>query len=105
MRNRKDDALLGEVFSLFIPMLYPFIPHAAEELWEMTGRSGGLSSVKWPSYIEELTARDEVELVFQVNGKIRAKVQAPSSISKDESGEDGHVEREGGRAYCRQKCR
>ncbi len=77
-------ALLGEVFSLFIPMLYPFIPHAAEELWEMTGRSGGLSSVKWPSYIEELTARDEVELVFQVNGKIRAKVQAPSSISKDE---------------------
>ena len=38
----------------------------------------------WPGYIEELTVRDEIEIVFQVNGKIRSRAMVPSSISKEE---------------------
>ena len=77
-------ALITEVFDKFIPMLNPFIPHTAEEMWEIIGRTESLSTIPWPDFIEELTARNEAEIVFQVNGKIRAKVQVPADISKDE---------------------
>ncbi|MCL1910991.1 MAG: leucine--tRNA ligase [Leptospirales bacterium] len=77
-------AVLSEIFDYFIPMLFPFVPHIAEELWELLGHSESLSKHSWPKYTEELSVREETELVFQVNGKIRAKVNAPASISKEE---------------------
>jgi len=76
--------VISELFTKLIPMLNVFIPHAAEEMWAMLGKPEFLYHAAWPDYIEELTQRDEVELVFQVNGKIRNKVQAPASITKDE---------------------
>ena len=74
----------SEVFDLFIPMLAPFAPHLAEELWEILGNRELLVYRPWPSYYEELTQRNEVEIVFQVNGKIRARVQVPADIAKDD---------------------
>ncbi len=76
--------VISEVFTKLIPMLNVFIPHAAEEMWAMLGKPEFLYHAAWPDYIEELSQRDEVELVFQVNGKIRNKVQAPASITKEE---------------------
>ena len=76
--------VLSEVFDLFIPMLAPFAPHLAEELWEILGNRELLVYRPWPGYVEELTQRNEMEIVFQVNGKIRAKVQVPADISKDD---------------------
>jgi leucyl-tRNA synthetase len=76
--------VLSEVFSAFIPMLAPFVPHFAEELWETLGNTVSLTTAEWPSFIEELTKRDEIELVFQVNGKIREKIQVPADISKED---------------------
>jgi leucyl-tRNA synthetase len=76
--------VISEVFTKLIPILNVFVPHAAEEMWEMLGNAPFLYHQPWPAYVEELTLRDEIELVFQVNGKIRSKVQAPASITKDE---------------------
>lgn len=76
-------AVISEVFNKMIPMLFPFIPHAAAEMWEILGNSS-IDSVEWPSFEEALTTRGETEIVFQVNGKIRDKVMVPSSITKEE---------------------
>ncbi len=76
--------MISEVFMKLIPMLNVFIPHAAEEMWELLGRKDSLYTHPWPDYSEELTVRDEIEIVFQINGKIRSKAQASASISRDE---------------------
>jgi leucyl-tRNA synthetase len=65
-------------------MMYPLIPHVAEELWESFGKKSMLADVSWPDYIEELTVRNEVEIVFQINGKIKAKCMVPSEITAPE---------------------
>jgi len=77
-------AVLSEIFQKFITMLSPFIPHAAEEMWEILGSKQGLASAAWPGYIDELTTRNETEIVFQVNGKIRSKEMVPSDITKED---------------------
>ncbi|MBN2159043.1 MAG: leucine--tRNA ligase [Spirochaetes bacterium] len=77
-------AVLSEVFSKLLPMLSPFIPHTAAELWDLLGNWSQLHDLQWPDYIESLAKRDEIEIVFQVNGKIRAKEQVSADISKEE---------------------
>ncbi len=75
-------SVLSEIFSKFIPLLFPFVPHIAEELWEILGHKESLGTVPWPEFDEDLSRRDEAEIVFQVNGKIRAKVNVPADITK-----------------------
>jgi len=77
-------SVLSEIFNKLVPMLAPFVPHIAEEMWEMLGYNEMVVVHKWPEYIEELCAKNEVEIVFQINGKIRSKANVPSDISKDE---------------------
>jgi len=76
--------VLSEVFNKLIPMLSPFIPHVAAELWKTIGNTTELHDLSWPEYIETLAKREEVEIVFQVNGKIRGKMQVSADISKQE---------------------
>ena len=54
-----------------------------EELWEMYGGKGLLSLSPWPKYDEDKTVDDEVEIVVQINGKIRDKMLAPADIDRD----------------------
>lgn len=82
-QSEAGSALLSEIFDLFIPMLFPFVPHIAEELWEITGHGSSLCETSWPSFKEELANRNEAEIVFQINGKIKAKAVVPSDISKE----------------------
>jgi len=84
LASEAGKAVLSEIFGKLMPMLAPFVPHIAEEMWEMLGESGMIVTHKWPEYIEELCAKNEIEIVFQVNGKIRSKVNVPADISKDE---------------------
>lgn len=68
----------------FVKLLAPVAPHLSEELWQrLTGSQEGVSYEAWPEYDESLLIEDTVEVVFQVNGKVRAKDQASSDISKD----------------------
>ena len=77
-------AFITEVFNIMLPVIAPFIPHVAEELWEMLGNKTILAETSWPAYIESLSQRDEIEIVFQVNGKTRDKVTAPADITKED---------------------
>lgn len=58
----------------FVQLLAPIAPHLMEELWQKLGHSDSLSEVSWPTYEEALTVDDEIEIVIQINGKVREKV-------------------------------
>ncbi len=68
----------------FVLLLAPYAAHLAEELWEKMGRSPSVGRQKWPDWIEALTAEDLAEVVFQINGKIRAKENLPVGLSGEE---------------------
>jgi leucyl-tRNA synthetase len=71
-----------EVLELLTLMLAPLTPHLAEELWEMLGQAGGLGIVKWPAFNAELAKEDEVEIVVQVNGRVRGKLVVAAGLSE-----------------------
>jgi len=69
----------------FIQLLAPVAPHLGEELWaKVTGSEESISYEPWPTFEETKLVKDEVTVVFQVNGKVRAKAQVSSSIAKDD---------------------
>ncbi|MFC1517823.1 leucine--tRNA ligase [Candidatus Margulisiibacteriota bacterium] len=67
----------------FLIILAPFAPHITEELWGKLGNKESIHKQAWPKYEEKLTVDNEVTVVFQVNGKVRDKVQVGADISKD----------------------
>jgi len=79
-----DRGALKEAVEKLIVMLYPFAPHTAEELWEMTGHEEFLAKQKWPEVDEEALKEDEVEIPVQVNGKVRAVVSVPAEATQEE---------------------
>jgi len=82
--STKEGALvLSEVFDMFLPVLNPFTPHVTEEMWEILGNKDLLVDQAWPAYEESLAVLDEIEVVFQVNGKIRSKAMVSADITKD----------------------
>jgi len=69
-----------EVFTL---LLAPFAPHIAEELWSKLGHTATIAYEPWPSFDEGKMKRDTVELVVQVNGKVRAKLNVEPGLSEE----------------------
>ncbi len=65
-------------------MLAPMTPHLAEELWEMLGHKEGLSAEAWPQFSEDLARENEVEVVVQINGRVRGKVKVSAGADQDE---------------------
>ena len=68
----------------FVKLLAPIAPHVAEELWTILGHEGSISYEAWPTFDESKLVDDEVEVVVQVNGKVRAKVTVAKDASKEE---------------------
>ncbi|MGB2635771.1 MAG: class I tRNA ligase family protein [Candidatus Acidiferrum sp.] len=73
-----------EVLEILVLMLAPMTPHLAEELWEMLGHEGGLWTVSWPAFNAELAKDEEVEIVVQINGKLRGKVRVAAGATEEE---------------------
>jgi leucyl-tRNA synthetase len=69
-----------EILEIVTLMLAPMVPHLAEELWEMLGHAGGLWQEKWPDHDPKLARETEVEVVVQVNGRVRGKFLAPAGL-------------------------
>ena len=69
----------------FITLLNPFAPHLTEEMWVMNGFIGMLNETKWPQYDESKCVENRVEIVAQVNGKIKAKLSVPADISAEDA--------------------
>jgi leucyl-tRNA synthetase len=76
-------ALFKESIETLILLLSPFAPHIAEEMWEQMGHSQPTHQTPWPKYNEEFLKADEIEIVIQVNGKVRQKLSVPSGIDED----------------------
>ncbi len=64
----------------FVRLLSPFAPHLAEELWELLGHGSTITREEWPSYDPTKIIEQEIEVVFQVNGKLRSKSLVPLDL-------------------------
>ncbi len=67
----------------FVQLLAPFAPHLAEEIWQTHGKTGSIHTSGWPTYDPQALESDTYELVVQVNGKVRGKVQVDRSIDEE----------------------
>jgi leucyl-tRNA synthetase len=65
-------------------MLSCIIPHVGEEMWQILGHENTIAYEAWPTYDEEKCKDDMIEIVAQINGKLRAKLVVPADIQKDE---------------------
>ncbi|MEI8242130.1 MAG: leucine--tRNA ligase [bacterium] len=65
-------------------LLSPFVPHVAEELWVELGHPPGVMHAPWPACETAALAADTVEVVFQINGKVRGKLELPAGASREE---------------------
>jgi len=68
----------------FVKLLAPIAPHVAEELWAILGHTNTITYEQWPAYDEAKLVDDEVEVVVQVNGKVRSKVKVAKDASKEQ---------------------
>ena len=93
----KVDALPYEYVEGFVQLLAPIAPHIGEELWQILGNEESLTYVPWPTYDEEALVENEIEVILQVNGKVRSKVMVAVDMAKDEleklAMEDEHIQR------------
>lgn len=81
----KEEEIPAEVFSKFVILLSPFAPHMSEEMWSSLGRKKSIFLEKWPEHDPELAKEEEIQLVVQVNGKVRDKIMVKAGISEEEA--------------------
>lgn len=78
--------VVKEAVESLILLLAPFAPHITEELWQSIGNNTSVHREKWPIFVQEALAVDEVTVVIQVNGKVRDKITVPVDMDKEEVG-------------------
>lgn len=85
----QQKALITLSIRRLLLILAPMAPHTSEELWQLCGFGGAAATsihvTAWPKYLEELTIDSEIELVFQVNGKVVSKAQTQRGINKTDA--------------------
>ena len=80
-------SLAREVVINLIKLLAPFAPHVTEELWQQIGQEGSVHHTTWPTFDPKATVADEVEVVVQVNGKVRSKIMIASTATREQQQE------------------
>lgn len=82
--EHRNSALLAAALDNLIIVFSPFAPHICEEMWEMAGYDDFVYSEPWPEYDEAALQMDAVEVVFQLNGKVKAKINVPNNLSRED---------------------
>jgi len=77
------EALQAEGVDILLSLLAPIVPHITHELWQQRGHSGAMIDAGWPKVDADALVRDTLELVVQVNGKLRAKISVAADASKE----------------------
>jgi leucyl-tRNA synthetase len=77
-----NEELFATAITNLIIVLSPFAPHITEEMWEHLGHTDRLFNVPWPKYDEAALVKDTVEIVVQINGKVKSKLNAPNGMDK-----------------------
>jgi leucyl-tRNA synthetase len=80
----KAEVLPKDYVEGFVKLLSPVAPHLSEELWEKLGHSGTIAYEAWPTFDEEKLVENEVEIVVQLNGKVRAKLSVPVDATRED---------------------
>lgn len=80
-----EGSITKKEFKVFITLLNPFAPHLTEELWQQAGFEGMLNKTEWPSFDPDKCIDKSVEIVAQVNGKIKCKLNVDTDISADDA--------------------
>lgn len=80
----KWDSRPKEILLPFISMLSVYAPHIGEEVWERLGQTSVLAHVEWPVYKKEFDCEENKLIVVQVNGKVRSRLQVPTSATKED---------------------
>ena len=75
---------LHAAFKTLVLLLAPFAPHLCEELWERLGHRESLAHAAWPAFDPAALAASEIQMVVQVNGKVRARLTVPAEATEDE---------------------
>ena len=84
-KDVNDNAALAECYSILLRVMYPACPHLAFQLWNELGfdaSQGDLLDVAWPTVDETALQRDEIELMLQINGKLRGSLTVPANADK-----------------------
>jgi len=79
-----NQAFMKKAIDTVVTVLSPFTPHICEEMWEGLGHSESLTEVSWPGYDEDALVKDTVEIVIQINGKLKDKLNMDSGLGKEE---------------------
>ena len=77
-------AVLREACEATTLLLAPFVPHMAEEMWEMLGKPPSIFEQPWPAFDPAACRENEIEIVVQVNGKVRSRVKMPAGASDEQ---------------------
>ena len=80
----KESVFPLEYAKNFLKLINPIIPHVTEELWSLLGEKDTIAYEKWPSYDENKIKNDSYEMVVQINGKVRGKIEVDSSLNENE---------------------
>lgn len=79
-----NDALIKAVVENLVRVLSPFTPHICEEMWEILGHTESIYNEAWPVYDEKALVKDEIEIVIQINGRVKEKLNVANGITKEE---------------------
>ena len=79
----KQEQIPEEYVAGFVQLLAPIAPHMMEEIWQILGHDESISYVPWPTYDESKLVENEVEIMVQVNGKLRGKITVPRDTPQD----------------------
>jgi len=83
--NTVGNTVNNAEFKTLLILLNPFAPHITEEIWEEMGYEGRLNQAKWPEFDEAKCVEATVEIVVQINGKLRGRVTIPADISSEDA--------------------
>jgi len=83
-KSDEDRAMFRFAIERMLLLLCPFSPHIAEQLWEALGNKPSIFEQKWPDWDEEAAKEEKLELVIQINGKLRSKIMITPGIPDDE---------------------
>ena len=78
------NGLISEGFGILLRVLFPIVPHITDALWKELGYASDIQFMEWPQVDEKALERDEVELVVQINGKLRSKILVSAAATKEE---------------------
>ena len=83
----KEKQISDDAYKILLTILSPFAPHIAEELWGKIGHKESIFKEKWPVADEKYLKEEEIEMVVQVNGKLRDRIFVAPDVTEDEAKE------------------